>query len=100
MATIDPYVLKLFFSNDSFRCSFLLPGPGLPLVVVRACIRVGSPEKALHFVREKVKKQKKLESLTSRLHHPTSCVWKSLLLKASCLGWKYKQLGAVNEGKF
>ena len=71
MATIDPYVLKLFFSNDSFRCSFLLPGPGLPLVVVRACIRVGSPEKALHFVREKVKKnnwsQSHLDSTTQLL---------------------------------
>ena len=47
-------ILKLCLSDHSFRCSLQLPRPSLPLVVVRACIRVGSPEKALHFVREKV----------------------------------------------
>ena len=47
-------IFKLCLSDHSFRCSLQLPRPSLPLVVVRACIRVGSPEKALHFVREKV----------------------------------------------
>ena len=32
----------------------------------------------------------------------SACVWESVILqlKGSCLGWKYKQLGVVNEAKF
>ena len=38
----------------SFRRSLSRPTPALPLVVVRACLRVGRADRALHYVREKV----------------------------------------------
>ena len=38
----------------SFRRSLSRATPALPLVVIRACIRVGRAEKALQYIREKV----------------------------------------------
>ena len=38
----------------SFRHGLNLPRSSLPLVVARACIRVGMPEKMIHFVRDPV----------------------------------------------
>ena len=42
------------FASHSFRRGLNKPRVGLPLVVVRACVRVGNPQKALHYVTDKV----------------------------------------------
>jgi len=44
----------LSFVSHSFRRGLNKPHVGLPLVVVRACVRVGNPQKALHYVTDKV----------------------------------------------
>lgn len=44
----------LSFASHSFRRGLNKPRVGLPLVVVRACVRVGNPQKALHYVTDKV----------------------------------------------
>ena len=54
----------------SFRRSLSRATPALPLVVVRACIRVGRAEKALHYVREKVETLVKSQIL----QHADFCV--------------------------
>ena len=38
----------------SFRRGYSAPRPSTPRVVVRACIRVGKPRRALHFIKHKV----------------------------------------------
>ena len=47
--------LSVFYS---FRHSLSWPRSGLPLVVIRACVRVGKPNRALYYVRNKASSAK------------------------------------------
>ena len=54
MTKIITTMLPFISLSLRFRKGYNLPRSSLPLIVVRACVRVNEPQKALHIISRKV----------------------------------------------